>query len=65
MDEGKARVYDVAVSELPEGARIGDVFEVEVTWDGQLKLLENLPDDRDQRLAANRLKREKLLRRKK
>ena len=61
--DNEAKTYDVAVSELPDGAEIGDVFEVEETADGALRLLRNLPAERARRLEANRLKREELLRR--
>lgn len=63
--DDEAKVYNLAVSKLPDGVQIGEVFEVAVAADGALELLERLPDERARRLEANRLKREELLRRKK
>lgn len=59
-----SKMYHVEAAKLPEGTREGDVFEVEVAGD-ELVILEKLPEEREHRLQANRLKREELLRRKK
>lgn len=62
--EDLEKTFHIPLKELPNDANTGDVFLVEVL-DNHLRLLKNLPDERDQRLKANRLKREELLRRKK
>lgn len=64
VDDAK-RPYHVNVSNLPEDATLGDVFEVEITTDDLLKIGKNLPAERKRREAMNQSKREKLLRRKK
>lgn len=56
--------YHIPVKDLPAETKQGDVFLVEVI-DGELSLIENLPIERDERLKANRAKREALLKRKK
>ena len=59
-----SEMYPVEAVKLPEDAREGDVFEVKLA-DDELVILEKLPEERERRLQANRLKREELLRRKK
>lgn len=55
--------YHLSVSQLPSDIEIGDVFEVEITENDQLKLLNNLPEERKKRQQAARKKREALLKR--
>lgn len=62
--EQLSETYHIPVKDLPAETKLGDVFLVEVI-DGELSLIENLPIERDERLKANRAKREALLKRKK
>jgi len=57
------KMYHLSASKLPPSTKIGDVFEVEITEDDQLNLLNKLPEERMQREQAARAKREALLKR--
>lgn len=51
-------------TELPDALQIGDVLEV-VQQKGKVLSVQMLPNEKKKRLEENRLKREKLLKRKK
>lgn len=61
--EELGKTFHVDRVDLPEDAVNGDVFEVEIDFDNQLKLLEKLPDETMTRKASAQLKRKKLLER--
>ena len=61
--EELGKTFHVNRVDLPEDAVNGDVFEVEIDFDNQLKLLEKLPDETMTRKASAQLKRKKLLER--
>lgn len=61
--EELGKTFHVNRVDLPEDAVNGDVFEVEIDFDNQLKLLEKLPDETMNRKASAQLKRKKLLER--
>lgn len=58
------KTYHKSVSDLPTDAQVGDVFEVEIAGD-ELRLVEDLPAEKEARLKSNQAKREELLKRKK
>ena len=57
------KIYHLPTAQLPSDIEIGDVFEVEITKDDQLNLLNNLPKERIRREQTARTKREALLKR--
>ena len=56
------KIYHIPVSNLPEGANVGDIFEASVDED-ELILLEKLDKEREKRKQYSKLKREELLNR--
>lgn len=61
--EDLSKTYHLHVSKLPMDASPGDVFEVGINEQDELKLLRALNEERDRRQELNRLKREALKRR--
>lgn len=57
------KTYELPVTSLPESARMGDVFEVSVNEEDEIKLGERLPKEREKRERSAKRKREQLLKR--
>lgn len=58
-----AKTFHIKAADLPSDAETGDVFEVEIEADDQLKLGSKLPNERQRREQSARAKREALLKR--
>ena len=58
-----SKTFHVNAAELPKDAEPGDVFEVEIRMDEELKLGSKLPTERKRREQSARAKREALLKR--
>jgi len=56
-----AKTFHIKAADLPSDAETGDVFEVEIAADDQLKLGSKLPNERQHREKSARAKREALL----
>lgn len=57
------RTYSIPQKELPSGAKIGDIFEVELTAQNEIQFQRKLLKERSLRENGNRAKREALKRR--
>lgn len=61
--EDLSRKYHLHVSKIPLDANPGDLFKVSINEFNEIELGQQLRDERDQRQASNRMKREALKRR--